>query len=132
MDRLDFPQNTCSQFIAGPSTPLLVSAPVQETYPIAYPPTPEATLAVHENFLSLQVPIPEDNEDESDTETQLPEDNFSFLFAPSQPLASSKFSELGFQSGAPEVPNLLSSTGPSFDIEDENVFMPLSFQEFGY
>lgn len=132
MDRLDFPQSTAGQSTTITNTLASAMAPVQESYSIAYPPTPQATLSVHENFLLLQVPKSDDNEEDSDSETQLPEDNFSLLFAPSQPLASSKFSELGFPSIAPQVPCLHSSTGPSFDIEDENVFMPLSFQEFGY
>lgn len=123
MDRLDFQQNS------NTVVPIPTATSVEEYAPIACPPTPQDTLAIHEEFLLLPI-AKSPGIDSDDQSTQLPDDNFSLLFAPSQPLASSKFSELGFPT--PEIPNLTSTTVPSFDIEDENVFMPLSFQEFGY
>lgn len=107
----------------------VATAEVQGSLPPCCPPTPQTALAVHEDFLLTEIFTK--SSDNDDQKTQLLDEDFSLMFAPSQPLASSKFIDIGSALN-PEVPHIASTASLSFEIEDGNIFMPLSFQEFGY
>jgi len=126
------------------NVPFLPPIPRQE---IVRPPTPQDSLRPP-NIDATQLEQAANNtthcDDEDSQATVLSDDDdIALMFLPSQqPLASQKFidcaphlpvfNEVAVPTFTSEITVLYTNEQPDLDIEDENLFMPLSFQEYGY